>query len=109
MDLDSTSPPSSSRLPPPSTTPSMQVTNRVKRPNLLHLSNTGYNGSVDDSHNADQSDALLQSPLAPNPDAAAANFDSPAILSNGQPVTISVTKHKYEATINNYCFYTFCS
>jgi len=105
MDLDSTSPPSSSRLPPPSTTPSVQVTNRVKRPNLLHLSNTGYNDNVDDRHNADQSDALLLSPLSgdallsPNSDAAAANVDSSAILSNGQPVTISVTKHKYEATI----------
>lgn len=81
------------------------MTNRVKRPNLLQLSNTGYNDSVDDCHNADQRDALLLSPLSdeallsPNPDAAATNVDSPAILSNGQPVTISVAKHKYEATI----------
>ncbi|KAE9524582.1 hypothetical protein AGLY_014632 [Aphis glycines] len=99
MDLGRTSP-SPPKLPPSSTTPSVQsVNNRVKRPNALLLS--GYKDNDDDDrrgHRADQRDALLLSPLSDetllsaDPDGAADNVEHP-VQANGQPVVIQVAKH----------------
>jgi len=101
MDLDRTSSPPPSKLPPSATTPSAQATYRAKRPNELVLSNNGYGGSDDDrrNHGTDQRDALLLSPLSDeallsaDPDAATANVEYPVQANGHQPVVIPVAKH----------------